>query len=188
LQKEESIAKICAIGRLSWPFDSLCAAGSKDCCMRSPLAESIRDARLTVRLTQHELATRLGLNGRAVYRWEGDVSAPRRHHRHALVTAIRALDPNAASKLQAAFEGYDSKTKRIVPALPPPAPTPAPPTGEVALELAIFAMADELDLAPRRLRASLARLFARLAEAGFSLDSARKHVEARLAGSQQAAG
>jgi transcriptional regulator with XRE-family HTH domain len=156
--------------------------------VRSPLAQAIRDARLTVRLTQQQLGARIGLKGRAIYRWERDDSAPRRRHRRALVTMIQALDPAAASTLQAVFESHERKRKGVVVAAPAPPPAPAQPTGAVALELAIFALADELDLAPRRLRAALVKLFARLTEAGFSLDSARQQVEARIAGTPEVAG
>ena len=147
--------------------------------MRSPLAHAIRDARLSLRLTQDQLGMRLGLKGRAVYRWERGASAPTKRHLRALVTAVQALDVNVAAKLQAELASYVNKAGGIVAPVPvPPPPAPAKPTDRVALELAIFAMADELDLAPRRLRASLLRLFVRLAEGGFSLDAARAQVDA----------
>jgi transcriptional regulator with XRE-family HTH domain len=156
--------------------------------VRPTLAQAIRDARLTVRLTQQQLGARIGLKGRAIYRWERDDNAPRRRHRRALVTMIQAIDPAAASRLQAVFESHERNRKGVVLPEPAPPPTPAEPTGAVALELAIFAMADELDLPPRRLRAALAKLLARVAEAGFSLDSARQHVEARVAGAPEVVG
>jgi transcriptional regulator with XRE-family HTH domain len=160
-------------------------AGRRKVHVRSPLAQAIRDARLTLRLTQEQLGKRLGLKGRAIYRWERDDSAPRRYHRRQLVTAIEAIDPGVATTLRAAIESHERNPRGIVVVAPPPAPAPAQPTGAVALELAIFAMADELDLPPRRLRAALVKLLARLAEAGFSLDSARRHVEARIAGAPE---
>lgn len=68
--------------------------------------------------------------------------------------------------------------------VPAAAPAPAKPTGEVALELAIFALADELDLAPRRVRAALLMWLGRVTEAGFSLDSARQQVNASVVSAQ----
>jgi transcriptional regulator with XRE-family HTH domain len=156
--------------------------------MRSPLARAIRDARLSLRLTQDQLGMRLGLKGRAVYRWERGVSAPTKRHRRALVTAVQAIDANLAAKLQAELTSYVNNAKGVVVPPPPPAPAPAQPTGPVALELAIFAMADELDLTPRRLRASLSRLLVRLGEAGFSLEAARQQVDAWIASTQEASG
>lgn len=149
--------------------------------MRSPLAIAIRQARLTVRLTQQQLGTRMGLKGRAVYRWERGDSLPRRRLRADLIRVIQLLSVDAATRLQAAFAAHDAVAKGQVPAALVPPPPPAKPSGPVALELAVFAMADELDLAPRRLRSALIRLFARVAEAGYSLDSARREVEARSA-------
>jgi transcriptional regulator with XRE-family HTH domain len=149
--------------------------------VRSPLAIAIRQARLTVRLTQQQVGTRMGLKGRAVYRWERGDSLPRRRIRADLIRVIQMFSVDAANRLQAAFAAHDALVKGHVPAPPPPPPPPAKPSGPVALELAIFAMADELDLAPRRLRSALTRLFARVSEAGYSLDSARREVEARIA-------
>jgi len=130
---------------------------------------------------------RMGLKGRAVYRWERGDSLPRRRHRGHLFRAIQVLSEDAAAKLLAAFAAHDAAAKGLMLAAPAAPAVPAGPTGPVALELAVFAMADELDLAPRRLRLALGRLFARVAEAGYSLDAARREVEARSAPQQEGA-
>jgi transcriptional regulator with XRE-family HTH domain len=157
--------------------------------MRSPLARAIRDARLSLRLTQDQLGMRLGLKGRAVYRWERGVSAPTRRHQRALLTAVQAIDPSLAAKLQAELVSSARQAQGLGPPAPaPPPPVPAKPTGPVALELAVFAAADELDLTPRRLRAALVKLCARLMEGGFSLESAQRQLEVWIASVQEANG
>ena len=98
-----------------------------------------------------------------------------------LLLAIQALSVNAAEKLPAAFGAHEAAAKGLVVPAPVAPVAPAKPTGSVALSLAVLAMADELDLAPHRLRAALSRLLARAAEAGFSLDSARSELTALLA-------
>lgn len=152
--------------------------------MQSPLAQAIRDARRSAQLTQEQLGRYMGLKGRAVYRWECGHAVPRRRMRWLLLRQIQLHNPEAAAKLSAAFEAHTARVKGLVPAPPPPAlPAPAKPSGAVALELALLAAADELDLSPRRLRASLARLCARAGEAGYSLDAMRHEMDARSAGS-----
>jgi transcriptional regulator with XRE-family HTH domain len=168
--------------------DGLLLLHQWDWNMRSPLARAIREARLSVRLTQTALARYIGLKGRAVYRWERGDSLPRKPVRSLLIRVIQIRSGEAAAKLAAAFESHAARVKGLVEAAPAPATPPAKPSGSLALELAIFAMADELDLAPRRLRASLPRLFARVAEAGYSLDSARHEVEVRVSGTYEAPG
>jgi transcriptional regulator with XRE-family HTH domain len=149
--------------------------------MHSPLARAIREARVSVGLTQVELGVHMGLKGRAVSRWERGDSVPRKRFRSSLVRAIQARSAETAAVLAAAFESHAARTKGIVE--PPPAPAPSPParpTVPLALELAIFAMADELDLAPQRLRAALMNLLPRIADAGYSLEAAHREVEQRV--------
>lgn len=144
--------------------------------MLSKLAQSIRTARIAAGLTQKQLGMRLGLKGRAVYRWERDDSAPTKRNQRALVTAIRAVNMQAASALAAAITTGGAP--------PPPAPVAAPPaapTGPVALELAIFHAADELDLPPRRIRGALARLLKRMRAAGFTLETAQQQLDVWIA-------
>lgn len=145
--------------------------------MHSPLAKAIREARRAVRLTQEQLGRQLGLKGRAVHRWECAASIPRRNLRPLLIRAVQIRSEPAAAKLSAAFESHVARTKGLVPSPAPAAPTKPPDS--VALELAIFAAADELDRAPRRVRAAMLRLFVRVAEAGYSLDAARRELALR---------
>jgi len=151
---------------------------------RSTLAEAIRTARLASGLTLEQLGRRLGLKGRAVvYRWERDASAPRRRHRSELVAAINAVNRAAAATLASVFAS-EAKGQRgadlelgavaLVPA-PPPLPDP-----KLTLELAVFAMADALDVPARRLRGGLVGLIKRVREASITLDAVQRHLEERL--------
>ena len=148
--------------------------------MRSTMAQAIRTARLASGLTQEQLGRRLGLKGRAVYRWERDASLPLRSRRGELVTAINAVNQAAAATLSAVFAS-EAKRRRGSPTVaPPPTAQAAPPAIDIklALELAVFAMADELDISPRRLRGGLIKLVKRMRERNVALDTAQRQLEA----------
>jgi transcriptional regulator with XRE-family HTH domain len=144
--------------------------------MPTTMTKAIRSARRTAGLTQEQLGGRLGLKGRAIYRWERGDSTPSQRHRRALVTAIGAVNAKAAAALAAALavEGKESSASAAEAQL---APAPALIDGKVALELAVFSMADELDLAPRRIRGSLLRLLKRLREANITFEAAQAQLE-----------
>ena len=148
--------------------------------MRSSLAQAIRAARVASGLTQEQLGRRLGLKGRAVYRWERDASAPRKRHRRELVTAISAVNQAAATTLATVFAS-EAKGRLGAPA-PAPAPAPAVPVidPQITLEFAVFAMADDLDIPARRLRGGLIRFVKRLREASITLDTVQRQLEAQL--------
>jgi hypothetical protein len=92
-----------------------------------------------------------------------------------LVTALRAVNQDVAAKLAA----------EMAPQAPKPTQVAAPPplSGAVVLELAIAAMADELDLPPRRIRGAIVRLLKRLNATSFTLESLQQQIEARIASS-----
>jgi DNA-binding XRE family transcriptional regulator len=140
--------------------------------MSSSLAEAIRRARRTCELTQGQLGMRIGLRGRAIYRWERDLSVPTKRNQQALVAAIGSVNHEAAAKLAAAMAGEGVQVSALA--------ASASLSTEVDhnIERAVFAMADELDLAPRRVRASLARLFKRLRDANTTLDAAHQQLDA----------
>jgi len=150
--------------------------------MRSTLAQAIRTARLASGLTQEQLGRRLGLKGRAVYRWERDESAPRRYNRRELVHVIKAVNESAANTLATVFAS-EAKRPRGAPApvaAPAPAPTAPVIDPKLTLELAVFALAEELDVPARRLRAGLVKLVKRMREASITLDAVQRHLEEHL--------
>ena len=153
--------------------------------MRTKLGSLIREARLAAGLTQEHLGRRLGLKGRAIYRWERNESAPTGRHRRTLVQEIQAVNPQAAAKLKAALtpvrNAAGSNADATVPsqaALPPPPRTPA----EV-IELAALKLADELDVTARRLRRPLARFIERVRIANIAIETAQGELE-RLIGQE----
>jgi transcriptional regulator with XRE-family HTH domain len=140
----------------------------------SYLAQSIRWARRSAGLTQEQLGLRLGLKGRAIFRWERDQVVPSKKHREALVTALRAVNDEVATRLEQAIAVDGGE--RIAAA---PAP---PPIDEVAiLESAVFTMADELDLPPRRVRHALRGLVKRLRADKMTIDATEKRLEEWIA-------
>jgi transcriptional regulator with XRE-family HTH domain len=147
--------------------------------VRSKFGQSIREARRAAGLTQHQLGMRLGLKGRAISRWERADNTPTKRNLKALVTAINAVDQSAASKLASAMGSDPRATALAIPAAE--APIPAPIGEPATFELAIFSMADELDLPPRRIRGALARLLKRLRTTHLSLEDTQHQLDAWIA-------
>lgn len=143
--------------------------------MRSKLGLAIREARRAAGLSQHQLGLRLGLKGRAISRWERSDNTPTKRNLTALLTAVGAVNQAAASSLAVAM-GRDQQAPAVASAVAAPANI-EPAT----LELAVFSMADELDLPPRRIRGALARLLKRLQIANLSLEETRHQLDAWIA-------
>ena len=144
--------------------------------MASKLAQSIRAARRAAGLTQEQLGRRLGLKGRAVYRWENDAAAPSKRNRNALVVALQAVRPDVAAWLSTAI----AEAEGSAPAAP--AEPAAPPIDEAAvLEYALFTMADELDLPARRVRGALKRFLENLRAGKLTLESTERRLEEWIA-------
>src|SRR5688500_9883390 len=119
--------------------------------MTSLHAQAIRAARKAAGLTQDELGRRIGLNGRAIYRWERGDFAPRRRDRSARVTAITLFNAEAGKQLRAARDGAQDAAPRSNVAPPGPA------SHAVAVQLALLAFAHDLDAPPRFARSALVR-------------------------------
>ena len=154
-------------------------------------------------MTQESLGKRLGLKGRAIYRWERNETAPTGRHRPALIREIHLLSAEAGLKLQTALttltgesytfvsdpanEGSPKQSPELgVPATPV---TASPQQREVIepkqatrnqLKLAMLKMADELDVSPRQVRRALSRFLERLPGANLTLESIRIEVEQLL--------
>jgi transcriptional regulator with XRE-family HTH domain len=146
--------------------------------VRSPLAEALREARRQANLTQHELGKKIGLKGRAIYRWERDETGPSRLNQRMVLNAIGAIHPDAAAKLSAVFAAHGKRSRRA-----PAAASQLPPTAaqhvvpRALLEHSVFSMADELDIPPRRVRSALARWLRRVGEASFSFDVVQRELD-----------
>jgi DNA-binding transcriptional regulator YiaG len=144
---------------------------------RSHVGAAIRKARTTVQLTQDQLGKRIGIAGRAVHRWEMDRSAPTRRHRQDLVSAIQVLNPVAAAALAEAFNPKTATAAQVAAAQAAPVAI----NHSEALAMAVFRIADELDLPARRVRRPLARLIGRLREVGLNLESTQEYLDAWIA-------
>lgn len=148
--------------------------------MRTKLGSAIRNARTAAGLTQKQLGQRIGVEGHAVHRWEKNESAPTQRHQRELVSAIQVRNPAAAATLLAAFSPEQRKAT-------PEAAAQAAPTAisqSDALALAVFRLADELDLPTRRLRRPLARFLVRLREAGLTLETTQQQVDSWIESEQ----
>ncbi len=173
---------------------------------RLKLGSSIREARSEAGLTQEHLGRRIGLKGRAIYRWERNETAPTARHRVTLIREIHAVNPQAAAKLHAALTALTGKRLAIAELSTPAQPAVQSPARDVpeatannaacyaqsavpspirnvsgSLELAVLKMADELDVPARRVRHALARLLDRLRAANITLDAAQRELELLVA-------
>src|SRR5690606_24905230 len=140
--------------------------------MASGVPQAILAARRATGLTQQQLAARLGLKAHAIGRWEKGQSTPHKRNQRALVLTIRERHPAAADELAAALRGHSPEA-----GVEPKPPTPPPPDPSVLLQLAVFRMADELDMPPRRVRGPLMRLLRRVRAAELSIDDAAARIE-----------
>lgn len=159
---------------------------------RPTWGRDIRRARVALELTQAQLGRRMGMvgGGQAICRWEGNHSRPRPRQREALLAAMGALNPAVAAQLAAVFAAKSGPpgepstggarvtgTRRAATANESPAPSPsAQPAADIALELALLRMADELDVPARRLRVSALNFLEALRAARIGIDDIHVHL------------
>jgi transcriptional regulator with XRE-family HTH domain len=151
--------------------------------MRPKFGQAIRSARKAAGLTQVQLGMRLGLKGRAIYRWERDGSSPTKRHLRELLKVIQAANPQAASMLEALVPNQGkavgtaaNSASSIVSPLAQPAVEPV-----AAFERAIYQAADQLDVPASHLRTALAQVFARLHQANVTLERAGQLLGRQIA-------
>lgn len=161
---------------------------------RPTWGRDIRRARVALELTQEQLGRRMGMSGggQAICRWEGNHSRPRPRQRDALLAAMGALNPAVAAQLAAVFAAKSGSpgepstsaaraTEMRRAATPNESPVPSPsvqPAADIALELALLRMADELDVPARRLRASALHFLEALRAARIGIDDVHARVAA----------
>jgi DNA-binding XRE family transcriptional regulator len=152
---------------------------------RAALAAALREARHQVALTQEEFGKKIGLKDRAVYRWERGESKPSPLNRRMLLNLLGPMNQQAAAKLKEAFATFDKSSAVEAPPSPAPVPATLPVTVPRALlEQGVFAMADELDLPPRRVRGALARWLRRIGDANPAFDAIRGELDAWIGAAQ----
>src|SRR5690349_3169840 len=147
--------------------------------MASAVSEAVRGGRRAAGLTQAQLAARLGLKPRAVSRWERGTSEPSRRHQRAMVAVIGERNAEAAATLAASLGSADAGSMAAAPALASVATAAAVASAanvDLTLERAVFAMADELDLAPRRVRGAVVRLLERMQGSNIPIDVALRGI------------
>jgi len=128
---------------------------------RSPVVDTIDLALLdllrTTNWTQLQLAARLGVSTKTIGRYVCGQAVPPVWRRHAIVAALRDVDPPQLARLAAAL----GLSKDVLPR--PPAAEPA--VAARVVDAASQEVAEKLDAGPIRVRAALARFVAQLAEA-----------------------
>lgn len=139
------------------------------------MGAAIRAARQAIGLTQTALGPRLGLVGRAVYRWERGEAVPSPGNQRALITLVQSLNQPAAVRLSAELASAASMDGKAAP-LAVASPVPV----ELSMDLAVFSLAEDLALAPRVVRSALLPFFQRLRALNLGADQAASLLESRL--------
>jgi DNA-binding XRE family transcriptional regulator len=133
-------------------------------------SQALFDARAHCKLTQAELGAHLGLTERTIHRWESGVRRPNDRELAHVVRKLHQLAPAHAARIAGTL-GTTLEACGI-----------AAPSQSVAhrhaLEAAICAAAEELDVSPRRFRPAVAALLARLREARLTIDEASALADA----------
>jgi transcriptional regulator with XRE-family HTH domain len=144
----------------------------------SDAARALRAARRGLGLSQGELGARVGYSGRHLCRWEGDE----------IEVAWQAREPLLAALANAPLEHRTALRRAL--GLPEAAPNLGTNDGAMksgnasgtkvdeaaSLDGLLYAAAEDLDVSPKRLRATFARLLAELLRTGMSLEKARKTI------------
>jgi transcriptional regulator with XRE-family HTH domain len=146
------------------------------------IAKWIRWARATLGLTQEQLGRRVGLKGRAIYRWERVGAMPSKRHERALIIAIQAVNPSVASTLADGLAKARALDGKVVAPQAVPSPVPVGAT----LDLAVFALAEQLDLSPRRLRGPLLAFIKRMRAGTITLEAAEKLLQSAIEAAEAA--
>ena len=130
------------------------------------LHNHFKDIRARLELTQSALAEKLGVTARTINRWETGASDVPDSVLPQALSLLRAQDPEAADEL-AVRVGL-------------PAAREQERARRAALDHAVFVVADDLDISPRRARDAMLRFLDHLLAAGMTARDAR----ARLADKQ----
>lgn len=139
--------------------------------MKDPFIVLLKDIRQRLGLSQRGLAQHLGVTMRTVGRWERGVSEMPRTAVPRAISLLRARDPEAADRL-----GVAAKIPGVV---------AQDEARRASLDGAVFAVADRLDLAPRRAREVLATFLTHLVAAGLTANDARTRLAALVDGDRQ---
>lgn len=135
--------------------------------MANPSAVLLKDIRGRLGLTQRALGQRLGVTTRTVNRWEtGGTEVPASAVPRA-IALLRARDPGAADRLavEAKLPGALAQEE----------------ARRAALEHAVYAAADALDVSPRRAREVLSVFLTHVVAAGMGAADARARLAERVA-------
>jgi DNA-binding XRE family transcriptional regulator len=127
----------------------------------------LRRARLRCVLTQRELARRVGVSWRTIFRWEDGTSAPRLRHWNAYVAAFFKADPHVAAWLVRRLRSELPPGLTLPPEL---VPRPVVQLDRAALELALFRAAEELHLPAGSLRSGVVKVLEAAARGGAAVD------------------
>jgi DNA-binding XRE family transcriptional regulator len=130
----------------------------------SAATEALVKARIRARLNQRHVAQAVGVAAKTVARWEAGYTHPSPARWTKVVAYLALFVPDAAQQL-AELAGV-------------PSPVAPPPTVDLrALEDAVFRAADQLDVAPRRVREALRAIILAAHTANASLADVARALE-----------
>jgi transcriptional regulator with XRE-family HTH domain len=134
--------------------------------MESPFSVTLKAARELLGVRQRDLGQHLGVAARTVMRWElGQTEVPLAMVERAL-HLLRASHPEEADRI-AVLAGL-------------PGAVAQEEARRAALDHAVYAVADALDVSPRRAREVLATFLTHLVAAGMTAPDARRRLSERV--------
>lgn len=136
---------------------------------------AIREARRALGMSQKELGQLTSIRARTLSRWEHGQSGPTKRNRERLVRAISAHNAHAGAALDSELTRLaplPAKSRADLPLTPPLAAPSAPPADPAALERAVTACADLMDVSPKRARAFMVEALRAVAASRCSVDDA----------------
>jgi DNA-binding XRE family transcriptional regulator len=137
------------------------------------LGALLAQARREARMTQAFLANKVGASDRTLSRWETGSIPPSVSQVKELIALLGKADPATIEELRRV--GHLQPKLTPVPAI---ATIPAPPPADMhsALDDAVRAYAEDLDVSARRLRTALALLLGEVERLGVPLATARDMI------------
>jgi transcriptional regulator with XRE-family HTH domain len=139
-------------------------------------AQALRSVRKSLGESQDTFGARLDVARRTLTRWEIRGELPPMAQRKHLATVLGDVRRDLQDELLESLELGDEFAALVSERAPDTQPRD-PAAALAGVDAAVLAMAEELDVGPRKLRAALTRLLVRLEAAGLSLAAARGVVD-----------
>lgn len=146
--------------------------------MGDSIQNLVNEAQHTLMVSQGRLGELAGASQRTGQRWAVGRSTPSVNELRRIASLVYPRDRDLAARIAAATRSTLADLGLEAP--PPPPPGPFIPPDDRVIDSVVCAVADELDLLPKAIRAALLVAFTRTRELGLSVEAAEAALRARL--------